>query len=134
MSFWNPPNGGGGGMNSTVPCPSFNSTSSETPTAMVAGTASTIKASVYTSFVPATTISTTAAAVPVTFPDTTLTEISLLKKSIIISSVLGGVIILLITLLATAYCIYKQRRNGGYDSPPLISLARPPSGTLSPHI
>jgi hypothetical protein len=122
-------------MSQTVPRSSFNLTS-ETSTTTVAGIASIIiKASVYTPFVPAittTTISTTAAATPVILQDAPITEISLLKKSIIISSVLGGVTILLIILLATAYCIYKQRHNGGFDSPPLTSLAPPPSGILSP--
>jgi hypothetical protein len=68
-------------------------------------------------------------------PQASQTDNSLQYDSIIISSVLGGFIILFITASAIAYCLYKRRkRQRELDySPPFTSLAPPPRSALSPH-
>jgi hypothetical protein len=81
------------------------------------------------------TITTTASETPITsLTPASQDEIHLLRDSIIIGSVLGGLTILLLFAFVLIYCFYKRRRRQRQHdySPPFTALAPPRQSGLSP--
>jgi hypothetical protein len=136
--------GGGSGilLNSSIPtqgCQTITFLAFEATTSVmvITSTSMNITQVVTTTATTLTILTTTAtlSSTPTISPSPASQDgIPLIHDTVIVASILGGFTIVLISILALIYYLYKRRKqHRALDSPPFTSLAPPPRSAFPPH-